>query len=216
MSFLYQTDWNVYQGRAWAGQPGNQDAHLVIRGVVSTGSDTNDRKPRPGYPVFYNDANGRWQVPRTDSQIRRIQGVVLYRPSDIMNDSGNIVYENDTAVEIMIRGTVWVMSGDTILPMEKMTWDNEDADWVSGAAPEVSVAGDIAAHTAVSGAVDDTALNTALTEMETNINTVADDIVAQVNNSILDFGYTRIASLAPRSIASGEMVEAYINGSGII
>lgn len=214
-NFLFQRDWNVYQGRAWKGMPGNQDGHLVIRGVVSTGSHNDDRKPEPGYPVYYNRTDNRWQVPRTTTQIQSATGVLLYRPSDILNDDHEIVYDDDTVVEIMIRGTVWVESGTALAPFQAMTWDNGDEDWIARDELATDPITDIVAHTALTGnnAAD---INTALTELEGNINQVKDDTESTIVSTINKLGFTRFTSIAPSATSAGDLVEVYLPGGAIV
>ena len=214
-NFRFQTDWNVYQRRAWVGQPGNQDGHLVIRGVVSTGSNSDDNKPRPGYPVYYNATDNRWQVPRSTAQIQQAAGILLYRPSDIVNDDKNIIYDDDTIVEIMIRGTVWVQAGTALNPFQAMTWDNDDEDWIARDDISIDAIADIAAHTALTG-VTAGDVNGGLTELETNINIVKDNLETAVVDTINKLGFTRITSIAPSAVAAGDLVEAYLTGGAII
>ena len=194
--FLFQREWNQYQKNAFLGQVGSQPGSAFIKGTVTTPSS--GTKPRPGYPVFYNATSKRFEVPRTAAQVLRICGVVTYYKSDIANSDGVIEYANDTMVDIMIRGSIWVQAGSGITPTSRITWDTANNDWVSDSAPV------IAAHTAIS------------TNSAGNINTAIEELRTNVQSALNDLGYTRIGNYSPRDIADGELFEAYLSGGIIV
>ena len=195
-SMLFQRDWNTYQKKAFIGQTGSQPGSFNIRGIVNTpGSGT---KPQPGYPVFYNASTDRFEVPRTAAQVQRICGVIVYNLDDIPDASQEIIYENDDAAEICIRGSVWVKSGAALEPTAAVTWDTDDNDWIAASTPTVAVHTPLTQNTV-------NAINTGLTDLRT-----------KVNAAIASLGYTRLGNLSARAVKSGELFEIYQSGGIII
>ena len=135
---LLQQEWLTYQKVAFQGQVGSQPGACFIKGPVNT--ESSGTKPQPGYPVYFNTTRERFEVPKTAAQIRKICGIVTYYKSSIKNASGVIEFDDDTLVDIMIRGSIWVKSGAAIKRTELITWDGSDSDWVKGSIPTISAA----------------------------------------------------------------------------
>ena len=186
----FQSDWLVHQANAWAGLMVSQPGSMVISGALRT--PTGGVIPRPGYPVYYNPTSDRWEVPTTAENIANIAGILLYRKSDIVNESGVIEYANDTIADILFRGAVWVEAGGAINPLSRITWDNAARDWVVSTENPVSEAADITANTAAA------------------INAGLDDVVGNVNAALGTF--RRINCLSPMKITDGSLFEAYLQG----
>lgn len=165
----------------------------MIPGAVNT--PTSGVKPRPGYPVYYNTTRNRWEVPTTAADIAQIQGVLLYRKNDRINDSGYTEYEDNTIADILIRGSLWVDSGAALNPMQRVTWDHSGADWIAGAVPTISALADLTGN-----AVSD--INTGINSLESNI-----------NNLIVALGYTRMTNISPSAVSSGDRFEIYLSGA---
>ena len=198
MALLFQKDWNTRQARAWAGMPGNQPGHMFIKGVVSTPS-TNGVIPRPGHPVYYNTTDDRWQVPGTDALTVNIQGILVYRKRDKVDDDGTIEYADGTVVDIMIRGSVWVPAGASLNPMQKINFDPSDGDWVAGTTPNVGAATDVA-----------DASNAG------QINAAVDSVITNTNAALANFGFTRVTNISPAAVSSGDLFEAYLPGGVLL
>ena len=198
MALLFQKDWETYQSKAWVGMPGNQPGHMFTKGVVSTPA-RNGVIPRPGYPVYYNATDGRWQVPGTDALTVNIQGILVYRKRDKVGDDGTIEYADGTVVDIMLRGSVWVTAGATLNPMQKVNFDPSDGDWVAGTTPNVGAATDV---TDASSA--------------TEINAAVDSVITATNAALANFGFTRVTNISPGAVSSGELFEAYLPGGVLL
>jgi len=196
MSLVFQSTYDVNQGDSFVGQLASQPGSIVIPGTVNV--PNNGKKPQPGFPVFYNSSNDGWEVPTTAANIRRIQGIVLYRTTDIPNDSNVVEFDTDDLIDILIRGQIFLKAGGAFDPFTRITWDNGDEDWIAGAAPTV------AAHTP-------TADNVAA-----NINGAITSLRNNVNAAINALGYTRLQSIHPNASTSGSNFLAYLSGSGIV
>lgn len=194
-TLLFQQEFNTYQKIAFLGQLGEQRGQVVIKVAVNT--PASGTKPRPGYPLFYNSASKRFEVPRTALQVKRICGVVTYYKSDIMSDAGVVEYENDTMIDLVIRGSIWVGAGATISPTDRITWDIANKNWV--VADEISVE-------AFAAAADNSVAN---------VNAAIESLRSQVQTAIDARAYTQIGNYSPRDVNNGELFMAYLSG-GII
>lgn len=195
-----QRIYRTYEQEGWPGALARpNEPHAFHFGLINVPTGAT-RKPRPGDPVYWDATEKRYAIPTTAAQLNAVCGILVFDsgtvqgtldtiPSNVNSDAF-IEYADNAQVKVGVMGTYYALAGEALTYDQLVAWDTTDYKW------DVRDAADVAGHTALT----DNAfanINTALTEVVTNVNAALGNLRRQpiVNVSRQDVAADGICEL---------------------
>ena len=187
-----QTRAETYQRRFFRGQVASSGAQVTRAGTIYV--PPGGKTPRPGDAVIWDRAQQAYRLPTSVAESRRLSGILF---TDLFRERTG--YKTGNPINVLELGSIAIELGGPATFEGRLVFQPDDLAW-----DQVTV-GAVAAHTPLSGSVNASAANTALTE-----------VTASVNEAFASLGSRSVICAVQDGGVKGDIVWAIIAGGRIL